>query len=191
MKYITPISRDPIGSIDEKEENEELQKKLRINFYKQNQTVHTQIMDAVAAGDTKLAHRLTHSLEGNAGLIGKTALRSAAAEVEVLLKDGLESVWENKMNLLKAELVSVLEEFKTQFDKQEETQALSTELALALLEKLQPMLENDNTDSVSLLDELRSVSGAEDLMKQIEDFDFKSAFRTLIILKKTLEENHE
>ncbi|MDR2558740.1 MAG: Hpt domain-containing protein, partial [Oscillospiraceae bacterium] len=46
---------------------------MRVNFVKNNKNVHSQIAEAAAIGDTKLAHRLAHSLKGSAGLIGKTS----------------------------------------------------------------------------------------------------------------------
>ncbi|MCL2070077.1 MAG: PAS domain-containing protein [Treponema sp.] len=183
LKYMTPVSSDPI---DEDEDNYELQRKLQINFFKNNQNVYDEITEAVAAGDMKLAHRLAHSLKGNAGLIGKIGLRNAAAEVEMLLKDGIASVWENKMNNLKTELMTVLEELKPLFDEPvvlEKHEMLSLEQTLALFDKLKPMLENNNTDCFDLLDELRAVPGTEELVKYIENFDFKSAFQTLAELK--------
>ena len=203
LKYLTPTGSN---LIDEDENNDELQRKLQINFLKNNQNVHKDITEAVAAGDTKLAHRLAHSLKGNAGLIGKTGLRNAAAEVELLLKDGIASIWENKMSLLKTELISVLDELKLLHDKSlydessydedsmqgksqnfSQMPALAREQTLALLKKLEPLLKNDNTDSVDLLDELRIVPGAKTLVDQIDNFDFKSASRTLVELRKKLE----
>ena len=118
MKYLKPVSNELLsGPFDESEANEEFQKKLRINFFKQNQTVHKEIMEAFETGDTKLAHRLAHSLKGDAGLIGKTALRSAAAEVETLLKDGLASMWEDKMSNLEVGLMSVLDELRKELEE--------------------------------------------------------------------------
>jgi len=195
LTYLAPVGSDPIsGVVDENEEHEELQKKLRINFFNDNQTIHTEILAAVAAGDTKLAHRLAHSLKGSAGLIGKTALKNAAAEVEALLKEGLASVWENKMNILTTELMSVLDELRAMFAEpvvREQPRALSAEQTLTLLARLEPMLESNNTDCMDLLHELRAVPGAEALLKQIDNFDFKSAARTLIELKKEWENIHE
>ncbi|MDR2543030.1 MAG: transporter substrate-binding domain-containing protein [Treponema sp.] len=188
LKYLVPIGTLPSGgdSMDDYEENEELQKKLRINFLKNNQNVHNEISNAVASGDLKLAHRLAHSLKGNAGLIGKVGLKNAAAEIENLLREKVDSVWENKMNILKNELMSVLEELKPLLEEPEqqvELQPLDTEQALALFEKLEPMLENNNPESMNLLDTLRAVPGAGELVRQIEDFDFESAIKTLVELK--------
>ncbi|MCL2008302.1 MAG: ATP-binding protein [Treponema sp.] len=193
LNYLTPISSDPIY---EEEDNEELQRKLRVNFFNNNQNVHDEIANAVALGDIKLGHRLAHSLKGNAGLIGKTALRNAAAEVEMLLKDGIASVWDNKMSSLKAELLAVLDDIQSYLEKSgalEELQggvkhpALDKEQTVKLFAKLKPMLESDNTDCIELLDEIRSVPGTLELARQIDNFDFKSAAITLAALIKEME----
>jgi HPt (histidine-containing phosphotransfer) domain-containing protein len=196
LKYFTPVSIEPIG-VDEYDDNIEHQEMLRLNFYKNNQTVHNEIADAVAAGDTKLAHRLAHTLKGNAGLLGKTGLRNAASEVEALLEDRAASIWDAKMNVLKAELTLVLEEFKPLLEKtmQDKPQTLDAEQTLALFEKLKPMLENSNPECVDLLGTLRAVSGTEILIQQIENFNFETAAsllaETLDELKKNLEKNNE
>jgi len=190
LKYLTPIHSVVLSDpADENEENAELLNKLRYNFYKSNQATHTRISEAVAVGNTELAHRLAHSLKGNAGLIGKASLRNAAAEVETLLKDGLDAVWENKMNTLKTELLSVLNELKPIYDNismLEGPPTLSREQTLALFEKLEPMLKNDNTDCIDLLDQIRAIPGAEELAQQIDNFDFKSASVTLETLRTSM-----
>jgi chemotaxis protein histidine kinase CheA len=129
----------------------------------------------------KLAHRLAHTLKGSAGLIGKTDLRNAASEVEALLREGTISVWENKMNNLKTELTIVLDELKQALKETEtqEKQALNAEQTLALFEKLKPMLENINPECVDLLENLRSVPETEELVRQIENFNFSAASITL------------
>ena len=66
-----------------------LQKKLKITFAKNNQGRFDEIASAVKSGDIKLAHRLAHTLKGNAGQIGESNLQNAAAKVESLLKQML------------------------------------------------------------------------------------------------------
>ncbi|MDR2964744.1 MAG: Hpt domain-containing protein, partial [Treponema sp.] len=191
LNYFVPTSKTPItGGIDEYDDNAEQQKMLRLNFYKNNQTVHKEIAEAVAAGDIKLAHRLAHTLKGSAGLLGKAGLKNAASEVEALLRDGVDSIWDNKMNILKTELTLVLEEFKLLADEaaQDKLPALNAEQTLALFEKLKPMLENSNPECVDLLGTLRAVPGTEVLAQQIENFNFDTAVKTLEELRKKQEE---
>jgi HPt (histidine-containing phosphotransfer) domain-containing protein len=194
LKYLEPISSELIsGDIGEYDDKEQ-QRMIRSNFYKNNQNVHTEIEDAVSAGDTKLAHRLAHTLKGNAGLVGKTGLRHAASEVETLLRDGSASIWENKMKILKTELMLALDEFKPLSEENQEldeTQMLDAEQTLSLFDKLGPMLENSNPECVDLLNTICAIPGAEALVQQIENYNFKEAFRTLLVLKAKLEKADE
>jgi signal transduction histidine kinase/HPt (histidine-containing phosphotransfer) domain-containing protein len=178
LKYLTPVSS---SATDEHDDDEDLQEKLRLNFVKNNHAIQSEIIQAVAAGDTKLAHRLAHTLKGNAGMIGEAGLRDAAAEIEALLKDGIASIWENKMNILESELEQVLERLRPLLDEkpQKVPQTLDAGQTLALFEKLGPMLDNINPECVNLLDEIRAVPGAEELARQIEDYDFIAAAKTL------------
>ncbi|MDR2580465.1 MAG: transporter substrate-binding domain-containing protein [Fibromonadaceae bacterium] len=192
LKYFTPISTEPIScNIDD---DMEQQKMMLLNFYKNNQTVHTEIAEAVATNDIRLAHRLAHTLKGSAGLIGKTALRNAASDIETLLRDGTASIWDNKINILKTELMQVLEELKPLLEEsseQEKPQMLDVEQTLALFEKLGPMLEKVNPECADLLSSIRAVSGAEKLAQQIENYNFKDAAKTLAELKSKMGEGHE
>jgi len=201
LKYLNPLSVGSGAESDSEFEqgDEELQRKLRINFVKNNQTIHSEIAQAVALGDIKLAYRLAHTLKGSAGLIGKKGLKNAAAEVEALLKDGAVSIWDSKMNILETELTSVLEELKPLLDEnaskeqaaREEIVTLNNMQALALFEKLEPLLKKLSPECVQLLGEIRAVKGAERLVRSIEDYDFLSAAGELETLKSKLEENDE
>ncbi|MDR3000195.1 MAG: response regulator [Fibromonadaceae bacterium] len=195
LKYFTPLSSELIDDIDEYCENEEQLKMMQLNFYKNNQTVHLEIAEAVAAGDTKLAHRLAHTLKGNAGMLGKVGLKNAALDVESLLKEGAASIWESKMSKLESELMLVLEELKPQFDDSpaapKEIRVLDAEQTQALFDKLEPMLENINPGCIKLLDDIRAVPGTEELVLQIERFNFKEAAKTLAGLKEKLEKADE
>ena len=116
-----------------------------------------------------------------------TALQNAAAEIETLLKNGTIPGMEHT-ETLKAELNSVLEELKLLL-VEIPAQAVSTHQTQALFVKLKPMLENINPECVNLLDEIRAVPGAEELARQIEDYDFSSAAQTLAYLMKYISSN--
>ena len=64
--------------------------------------------------------------------------------------------------------------------------SLSDEEALDILKKIEPMLENLNPDVVDLLDEIRGIRGAEQLVRQIEEFEFKAALQTVEEIKKKI-----
>ena len=180
LKYLKPV-----GGFAMEESDGELQKKLRVNFAKANQAIYAEISEAMAAGEIKLAHRLAHTLKGNAGQIGKIGLFNAAGALEALLKNGLLPGAEDILNLLKTELAHVLEELNPLLEESGEgPRPLNIEQAMALFEKLEPMLENINPECVGLVDDIRAVAGAEELARQVEDYDFESASRTLAELKK-------
>ena len=186
LKYLTPISFTDMDEAEQTRDNNELQKKLRTKFVKDNQTKYCEIAEAIATGDITLAHRLAHTLKGNAGQIGKAALQNAATEIEAILKDGTVPAT-GQMGSLEAELTAVLNELNlllVESMTQTKPEHLDVEQARALFERLEPMLDNINPECVSLLDEIRAVPGAEELARQIEDYDFESAARTLADIKK-------
>ncbi|MCL2088206.1 MAG: PAS domain-containing protein [Oscillospiraceae bacterium] len=191
LKHIKPISVNTVE--DDPSGNAELQKKMRINFVKNNQTIHQQIDEAVAIGNMTLAHRLAHSLKGNAGLVGKTELKNAAAEVESLLQEGPDSIWENKMNRLKTELELVIDEFKPlliQDTSEQEQEIMGDDEIVELLDSLLPLLENLNPESVSFLGKLQGVPDSAELAEHIENYDFESAVKALVLMKNKLQEGN-
>ena len=190
LKYLTPIGYGDSASGDGQFGNS-LQKKLQVSFVKNHQDTYAKITEAMAADNLSLAHRLIHSLKGNAGQIGKTGLQKTAESVEGLLKERTipvsDPLLEEGMSLLQIELDFVLEELRPLLDEQPPVRQMSKEEIQILFGKLEPMIENTNPVCVTLLDDLRSVPGAEELARQIEDYDFKSAARTFDELKKRME----
>jgi HPt (histidine-containing phosphotransfer) domain-containing protein len=189
LKYLVPISTMPIVSdpTDEHKGNSELQKKLKVSFAKSNQNKFADITKALLVGDVTLAHRLAHSLKGNAGQIGKSGLQHAAAKIESLLHEGKVPIPDEEMDILKFEFTLVIEELKPLLDesaKLKNIRELDENETIALLNKLKPMLDNINPECLTLLDGLYSVAGAEELTRQIEDYDFETAAVTLAALMK-------
>ncbi|MCL2079300.1 MAG: ATP-binding protein [Oscillospiraceae bacterium] len=194
LKYLTPIGSSVVAEDDDV--NEEILNNLRVNFVKSNQTVHTDIKNAVASGDITLAHRLAHTLKGSAGIIGKDDLKNAAAEVEALLKNEIDSILSSKINLLETELSAVLGELESLPDGSaadimpQAPEPMSVEQSLALLLQLEPMLEQSNPQCVELLEELLKIPGSEKLAEQIESYEFESALEILFVIKKKLKEDN-
>jgi len=191
LKYLSPVSISVMDEQEQAQDHNELQHKLRVKFVKDNQTKYAEIAEALAAGDTTLAHRLAHTLKGNAGQIGEITLQNAAAEIEALLKAGNTQIEYEKMSLLRSELASVLEGLKpllTYGAVQAEPINLNSEQERALLDTLELMLDNINPECINLLDEIRAVPGTETLAQEIEDYEFESASQTLAILRKNRKE---
>ena len=187
LKYLKPVSVTTVSG-DVETHDAELTEKLRMSFFGDNQKKHEEISEAIETGDLVLAHRLAHTLKTNAGLIGMAGLQKAAAEVEALLKDGERPVHESLMTHLKSELVSVLDELKRVFgghNRRARYDSVTSKRAFDLFDKIAPMLEKLNPECGDMLDEIRAVPGAEELARQIEDYDYETAALTLTDLRKT------
>ena len=190
LKYLTPVSFTGVDEANQTRENDELRKKLCVKFAKDNQNKYGEISGAIAAHDVALAHRLTHTLKGNAGQIGMTALQNAAAEAEALLKAGTLPA-EELLRSLETEINTALGVLKPLLETPAEhtgTGALHAEQVRALFERLSLMLTNINPECADLLDEIRAIPGAEKLAKQIEDYDFELAAVTLAGLRNDWEQ---
>jgi len=191
LKYLTPVDKKIIQKNAQIEADSEFQKSIRITFVKSNCKKIEEITKALESGDINLAHRLAHTLKGNAGQIGKTSLQKAAADVERLLKEGKNLVIDEQLKLLENELAAVLNEFSPLSGEPSPSaprgEPLEARAVLELFEKLGPMLKTGNSDSIKHIDTLRLIPESEKLIRQIEDFDFEDAFVTLGELKKNLE----
>ena len=187
----TILENDEYLSDEQQRIDTEMIKMLQIMFVQKNQNKYNEIVEAINSGDMNLAHRLSHTLKGNAGQIGKTKLQEIAERVEVRLRDGnvvlIEDIKED-MNQLEAELTLILEELKPLYEKSiRNITPLSTEETLALFDRLQGLLERLNPGCLDLVDELRTVPGAEKLVEEIEEFNLRAALPLLLELRQNLQ----
>jgi len=193
MKYFKPVNWQKTDETQHTQADNKLRQKLINNFVKDNSNKYSEIADAVNAGDLKLAHRLAHTLKGNAGHLGKTFLQQAAAEVELLLKDGQNQVTPEQMAALETELNKALADLTPLVTEvpRPETRAEPVGSAQELIEKLIPMLELGDLEARKYIDELKSIPGSEALInrliQQIEDLDFDLALTTIAELNNSLD----
>jgi len=192
MKHIPVDSFIAIDKQQLSEEEEKLQKQLRLNFVKDNQTTYADIIGGIEAGDYKTAHRLAHTLKGNAGHIGEKKLQVAAAAVESMLSEGKAVALKREKDAealsdLEAELNIVLEKYAPLLEEANEKSKIKTTdeaKVREIIEILEPLLRNKNPDCEDLLDDIRTIPGAEMLAQYIEKFKFKQALEELITIKK-------
>ncbi|MCL1940862.1 MAG: ATP-binding protein, partial [Synergistaceae bacterium] len=193
LKYLKPVSWQDGKTNFQARDDEKLHKRLLVNFVKNNQVKFNEITDAINGGDIKLAHRLAHTLKGNAGLINNPRLQKAAADVEMALKDGLNLLKEADMRALETELSAVLEELSPLLNEEDMLQTkMQTDLdakeVRKLMEELEPLLKSGNTKCLDFVDGLRAIPGSGELISQIEAFDFDPAAITLAEMKNKMEE---
>jgi len=193
LKHLTPVSMTTVNRVVDYSEEEEQQKELITAFVKSNQTTFTDINDALKSGDMKLAHRLTHTLKGVAALVGQTKLSTAAQAVEQSLLNNQTELIDEQMKNLENELQEALLELTSLLENYEnnsapsETEYFDKEKSLKLLEKLDLLLQEDNFDSLNLLNDLRRIPGTEQLAIQVENMKFKQARETLIKVRKEIQ----
>ncbi|MCL2765243.1 MAG: ATP-binding protein [Treponema sp.] len=200
LKYLTPAAAGKEVQ-DERQNLDydlEFQKSLEEYFLRNNMDIFKEIIKAIEDGDIKLAHRIVHSLKSKSGQIGKAQLQYASANVEKHLKDGKNLVPQELLAALKKELSTVLAELSLVFDKepqlrknqQEEDSVIDAQASRALFEKLEPMLKMGNPECLKLTAGLRAVHGDKELknqlIQQIDDFEFEAALATLAELKPEL-----
>jgi CheY-like chemotaxis protein len=192
LKYLNPISSQIINEEEYARSDNELRHKMRLNFIKNNQDIYEQIKSVISAGDIKSAHRLAHTLKGNAGHIGESRLQKAAATVEELLKDGSAPVG-SSLKLLKAELQPVIKKLLPLLEKEmksrENNRLLDAGQALELLNKIEPMLHKGEISCLEYLDDILGIPGAHKLAEQMELIDFELACVTIDKLKKEIGAN--
>jgi CheY-like chemotaxis protein len=190
MQYLEPVSlHDEEPSIYE-QADDELRQKFINNFVESNREKFKEITNAINGGDIELAHRLVHTLKGNAAQLGITLLQSVAQEVEELLKDGENLVSPEQLTALETELNTALTELEPLVCEHSgdgaETAAepLDGKAARELIEKLEPLLKNGNPESLEYIDTLRRIPGSGELIRQMEGFKFKPAMKIFHEWKK-------
>jgi len=187
MKYFIPINWNTEDSAKLEMRNTDLQQKMINGFVKSNRDLYEVLKSVVDSGDIKLAHRLVHTLKSNAGQLNKIMLQKAAEAVENNLRDGENRATSAQFESLRVELNAVLAELTPLVYETSRPSAAvlhNKSDALELLRELSPLLKEGNSESLKLIERLRTIPGSEELIQQIEDFDFELALETLLKLEK-------
>ena len=167
---------------------------LCVYFYNSNQTTYDKIMEAVDSNDIRLAHRLTHTLKSNAGQIGENILQKTAAEAELILAKGSLQLGDALTHMLRDELDLVLKRLAPLAEKVNNKDVQLTndnDKIQEILSKLEPKLKRHNTDCINMIDEIRTIPGAEKLAQFVDDFEFKQAIAELSIIKERINVSNE
>jgi CheY-like chemotaxis protein len=202
LKYLKPAAFGAREAAVPDEVDIQLKKRFENNFLNNGQLVYQEICEALNNGDREKAYRLTHTLAGNAALIGREKLRHIASTLEQELKDGASPLGaklpEEHLRILKEELDAVLNEIRENAqrtpeetsektdEKFEEKPALNAQKAFSLLDRLETMLMERNPQCITLLDGIRAIPQTQDIIKDVENFDFKPAISKIRKKKEEL-----
>ena len=180
-----PVRR---GGIENFLGNAAVAEKLRIEFARNHKKSFENISQSLEAGDIKAAHLLAHTIKSSAGLIGEDSLAEAAKAAENLLRDG-KTPDNAQLSALKNELARVLEKISVQETPPHPADnTFEKSKAIALLDELKLLLDNNNTDSLNLSEELRVIPEAAIIVRQIEEFEFEAALKSINVLRDIWEE---
>ena len=199
IKMITPLSAessiallntiDTVSGLKRTQGSHKLYLKLLDRFYNQNHNFSVQFTDALKNG-TEEAERMAHTLKGNAGTLGMDTVEDAAKALEAACKEH-----QNTDTLLDAvtnEMAPVLEELgalfappasaeQTQGDEKQ-SNTLDKEKIKRLLDKLEPLINDYDTEAVTVIEEIVPLLKGthchiqmENIRKSIEGYDFDSA----------------
>ncbi|MCL2663965.1 MAG: ATP-binding protein, partial [Oscillospiraceae bacterium] len=189
VKYIPVESYTTVDSTRQSAEEDIMLKKVKVNFVKTNQNTFNEFAKALKDGDGKQAHRLAHTLKSNAGQIGEKRLQSAAAEAEGVLSEGVGLITKEHIHAIETELRLVLDGLAPLLEEAKaevKTEPVDNEKLLIILDRLEPLLENMDTDCLSVIEDLQGVPDAQELIDQIEGYQYEAALLTLENLRKEL-----
>jgi len=191
LKFLTPVNWQGDLSFDD-QADDDLRQRLIRRFVDGNKTKYDEITNAIKENDLITAHRLVHTLKSNAGQLNKTTLQHAAAEVERNLKNGNNLVTPQQLQELETELNFVLNELAPissgPLGYYNNAKPLEKEEVLNILNELEPILKDNDPECLSYTDTLLLIPGCEDLIKQIENFDFELAVNSLTQIKNNIKE---
>ena len=190
IKYLKPVAVSDGNAGKDDDDDYELRTQLKIDFVESNLNRFAEIKSAADVGEIKLAHRLAHSLKSTAGLIGRTALQEAAADVEAAFKSGENRATEDQMNILKSKLSEALDELNpylieqmTHVQPDDSNVEFDAKKTNDLLDELEPLLKSRDAECLKMIDRLVVIPGSGELIRQIEDYNFRAAAQELPALR--------
>jgi len=177
--------------------DEKLFYQLLRDFYRVHLEDVEKIKLALAEGDKSTACRLAHTLKSSSALIGALPLSSIALREEMALDTGATETPETCNSIITeleaafADLIRELRGMLPEDDKKNVTAPLDKGKALALLQKMEPLLEDFNSAIFELRDEISYVLAplgdvSEELLVLIDNIEFKKAVMLLAKIREMI-----
>ncbi len=167
--------------------NKSLFEKLITKFKDAGIKHYTDIQAEVDKGDWETATRVAHTLKGVAGNLGITGVFEAAKLVEFECKQ--EDLKEDSYRILQVEVDKVLDDL-AQMAPEKETTDEETLVQIGdiqdKLNQLKDLLEDDDAEAKTIIDEIGSVDGFQKEFREMKEFveayDFDEALEILVNL---------
>jgi len=170
-------------------EEEELYRKSVTTFVKENQNAYEEIVGLLVSGDIKTAHRIVHTLKSAAGYLAKTELQEAAFSLEESLGGATASFTPQQLETLKRALETALHDLEPIIESAEEGKTelkqLNKKELSAMMKVIEPLLTKGDFSALDYVEQLRGISGLQDLAEKIDEYDFKTALEIINEHKKS------
>ena len=184
IKYFKPTEWQGEDEATKAGSDTSLRQKLIKVFLKDGSNKGKLIREAVESKNFILAHRLAHTLKGNAAQINAKSVQIAAYNIEKKLASGDKTVPEEMLVTLETGLNYVLREMENELIPEPERKQKSDVNAHELFDAIGNLLLDRDSACLKHVDALHSIPGSEELIEQMENFDFKLAYKTLSELRK-------
>ncbi|MBF0438244.1 MAG: Hpt domain-containing protein [Magnetococcales bacterium] len=179
--------------------NKRLYLKLLYDFYCDHHEDILKIRTALAAGEPEQAHRIVHTIKGIAATIGADSLCQIARALDTLFKQGGEEDPTAMIEQLENIMEPIMRELALLSESRYEVRSprsVDPRILVSLMENLAQRLKEMDPLAEATVNELyRLLEGgplAEHthiLMKQVANFDFEAAIKSLDELITVMEKN--
>ena len=150
---------------------------LRKEFARTQKDVVRNIKADIESGDMTAGRRRAHTLKGLANTIGEASLGATAGRLEQLLEIEETSKSLSHLEILESQMVPVLADI---------SETTASRVEVSLFDELQTKLEESSISSLEVAKGFESFPEAAVLLRQIEDYDFEDALKTLEVLRGIL-----
>jgi polar amino acid transport system substrate-binding protein len=169
--------------------NQKLYRIILLKFLESEAHFADKFHEAQASDDQEAATRCAHTLKGVAGNIGAKAVQKAAAALEAACKQKREREITRLLDEVVAEIEPVMSGLarlkQTETNNARNTGDINPDRINALLKKLRPLLNTNDTDAIEVLHELEAMLGTTvpdvlaTLSKAVNNYDFETALDEL------------
>ena len=161
--------------------------KLRKKFIRSQKNVMDDIRASLDARDMDTAQRLVHTLKGLAGFIRESDLSNTAFTIETKIKEARE-IFSDELDRLERELKRVVEHIDAmqKDSNQSDIVKMTKEELLELFDRLEPLLTDNDTASIEMVEQLVTMPDMRVLARLVEDCEFKTALTVLRTLRKMI-----
>jgi HPt (histidine-containing phosphotransfer) domain-containing protein len=181
--------------------NRKLYLKLLVEFYQDHQEDVHAIRHALDQENLETAQRIAHTIKGVSGSIGAADLQRDAASLETAFKKGKHQLYPELLHRLENTLVPVMQGLEALSVAGETGEPAAMDggqidvaAILPLLDELQTLLEEMDPEAEDKVADLKAQLGGGThqklvniMAKQVGEFEFEDARKTLAKLRNALE----